>query len=631
MLWFLLISLIVIIVIGFLSFYSAKSSLEKEIKNHLETAVTSKAHNIEAFLTEHKNEMELINSDIIFKEFLTVSKDDLDYNQKLENLNQKMNQVLGSHESHYQASLLDKNGIIIASTDKKSVGRDLSKKNTFLKGKKGIYVSEVHVFPEKKIIIFGVAGPVVQHGEILGVLTIAHFFDPLVEITTERTGVGETGEFYLINFDKLMLTPSRFIKDSVLKQKVDTLNAEQCFEAKENHKNHAEHLKTGVFKDYRDVRVLGTHHYIPEMDWCLLAEVDEDEAFAPIYNLKNSILVIGVIITILASLLGFFLSNKISKPIIKLTKSAEIIGKGNLEHEIEIKSEDEIGELADSFNQMISDLKKTTASRDELSAEIIKRKEAEKRLIGVNNNLENTSQKLKMQSETLEKVNKKLKEFSALAAHELKVPINSVINDANEISKNYSDKLDSNVKNKVDLINKNANRSIKTIEQILKLAKSEIKGNLVLEPRDLNKLIKEIVELGMAPIAKKKNIEIKLNLREIPLVKIDEIRMIEVINNLINNAIKYTNKGGDVEIKTFKAKSNVVVEIKDTGIGISKDNVSKIFKKFFIIEKTNKESTGLGLSIVKEIVEQHGGKIGVKSVLGKGSIFWFSLPVKKKG
>ena len=120
-----------------------------------------------------------------------------------------------------------------------------------------------------------------------------------------------------------------------------------------------------------------------------------------------------------------------------------------------------------------------------------------------------------------------------------------------------------------------------------------------------------------------------MNLKKIPNVYADEIRMIEIINNLINNAIKYTDEKGTIDIKTFKGKSSVVFEVKDSGIGISKENISKLFKKFYVVKK-GKASTGLGLSIVKGIIEQHEGEVGLKSDgLGKGSVFWFSLPIKK--
>ena len=101
------------------------------------------------------------------------------------------------------------------------------------------------------------------------------------------------------------------------------------------------------------------------------------------------------------------------------------------------------------------------------------------------------------------------------------------------------------------------------------------------------------------------------------------------MNNLIGNAVKYTPNGGAIKISTSPKRSNVLVEVKDTGIGIAKENIPRLFERFYVINK-NKRSTGLGLSTCKEIVESHGGKIGVQSVLGKGSTFWFTLPVRIK-
>jgi PAS domain S-box-containing protein len=235
----------------------------------------------------------------------------------------------------------------------------------------------------------------------------------------------------------------------------------------------------------------------------------------------------------------------------------------------------------------------------------------------------------KIKEDELNKVNAKLKEFSSLAAHEIKVPIEMVIKKSTELLENDLNKLDSEIKDKITSISDNAERAKKTINQILILAKSEIKNNLVLIDTDLNKYIETVVEFEMKPIANEKNIHINLELKKIPNIKADEDKLIELMDNLIGNAIKYTPHGGDIKIRTSSEKSHILVEIKDTGIGIAKENIPKLFEKFYIINK-NSKSTGLGLSTCKQIVESHGGKIGVQSVLGKGSNFWFTLPFNIK-
>ena len=113
---------------------------------------------------------------------------------------------------------------------------------------------------------------------------------------------------------------------------------------------------------------------------------------------------------------------------------------------------------------------------------------------------------------------------------------------------------------------------------------------------------------------------------------VDKKRMMEVLTNLVDNAIKFTEKG-EIKLLAKRKGNDVLVEVVDTGVGISKENVGKMFTPFYQIEPfyTRKHGgTGLGLSICKAIVEQHGGKVGVRSTLGKGSTFFFTLPLDGK-
>ena len=114
-----------------------------------------------------------------------------------------------------------------------------------------------------------------------------------------------------------------------------------------------------------------------------------------------------------------------------------------------------------------------------------------------------------------------------------------------------------------------------------------------------------------------------------PEIPADPNRLIQVFSNLIGNAIKFTDRG-EIRVRVMKKKGSVRVEVSDTGIGISKADIPKIFKKFYQLRrglvKQEGSGTGLGLSIAKEVVNLHGGRIGVESEVGKGSTFWFTIP-----
>ena len=154
----------------------------------------------------------------------------------------------------------------------------------------------------------------------------------------------------------------------------------------------------------------------------------------------------------------------------------------------------------------------------------------------------------------------------------------------------------------------------------------------VFAPCQLPPLIQETV-LKLAPIAIREEIRLQLKLSDdLPLVKIDEDRIKQVLENLISNALKFSSKGDTVSVRTEVKRNGrdcIQISVSDTGKGILKENLERIFDRFKRIEhgKETARGTGLGLSIAKHIVTEHGGIIWAESAPGKGSTFFFTLPV----
>ncbi|MDE1856318.1 MAG: HAMP domain-containing histidine kinase, partial [Candidatus Micrarchaeota archaeon] len=174
------------------------------------------------------------------------------------------------------------------------------------------------------------------------------------------------------------------------------------------------------------------------------------------------------------------------------------------------------------------------------------------------------------------------------------------------------------------------------IMQILDVAKlSSGKIKLDLQPVDFRELEKNPSIKAQEEVAAGKGLMFSWNVDySVGEIKVDPNRMIQVFVNLLTNAIKFTEHGSIVVSITKKGKS-IRVEVKDTGIGISKEDQRKLFKKFYQVHREGmimqkNAGTGLGLSIVKEIVNLHGGRMGVNSELGKGSTFWFTIPMLGK-
>ncbi|MBU1110592.1 HAMP domain-containing protein [Patescibacteria group bacterium] len=223
-------------------------------------------------------------------------------------------------------------------------------------------------------------------------------------------------------------------------------------------------------------------------------------------------------------------------------------------------------------------------------------------------------------------------DFVSIASHELRTPITSILGYLSILQEEASKRLNAEQKEFIGRALISAQRLEALMENLLSVSRVE-KGqlNIKLEPTDWNQLISEGLEDFREQI-KHSGIELKTSLqKELPPVLVDKLRIREVIHNLIGNAINYTAKG-QIMVSTYPAadKKYVITSIQDSGQGIAKEHLSHLFTKFYrvsgILEQGSK-GTGLGLYISRAIVEAHHGKIWVESELGKGSTFYFSVPI----
>lgn len=218
-------------------------------------------------------------------------------------------------------------------------------------------------------------------------------------------------------------------------------------------------------------------------------------------------------------------------------------------------------------------------------------------------------------------------QFVANVSHELKTPLTSIKGFA-ETLKYVEDKEN---KNKfLNIINDEADRLTRLINDILTLSHIESSIGEKIEKIDVNKTIENVCCL-MENSARKKNINIYREEKEIPNIWGDDDKFKQMIINLIDNAIKYSENGGKVIIGTEIKENNCVIWVKDTGVGISKEHLERLFERFYIVDKARSRTqggTGLGLAIVKHIVMSFNGNISVESEVGKGSKFTVKIPTK---
>ena len=182
-------------------------------------------------------------------------------------------------------------------------------------------------------------------------------------IFLNRSGLGETGEVYIVNDDFLMLSESRFFEDAVFQQKVDTIAVQKCFNEGEDH--------LGFYPDYREIPIYGSSFCAPEFGIVLLAEIDEKELVEPINILQSRILVTSLIITMLMGLIAYFAAETLSRPLKALKNAANKIANGKFDVRTNITTGDEIGELSHAFDSMAQKLEESLIEIKE-KEEIIK-------------------------------------------------------------------------------------------------------------------------------------------------------------------------------------------------------------------------------------------------------------------
>jgi signal transduction histidine kinase len=282
---------------------------------------------------------------------------------------------------------------------------------------------------------------------------------------------------------------------------------------------------------------------------------------------------------------------------------------------IPISSKNEIGRLTEIFNQTAEEL-----------LEI--RKRLEMKIDMANKDLEQKNKELVIANEELKKLDVLKSDFISLVSHELRTPL-SAIRTSSEFLES-EENVDPGVqKEMLDNIISNVDRQARLINDILDLTKIEA-GRMEFRFEQVDfKYIAQVAIENIRPIARKNNITITEDIPDkLSTISADKEKLIIVLNNLLSNALKFTPDGGAIHLSVKEYQDHIEIKVKDTGIGIEKEQLEKLFDKFYQVDNPSRRKiggSGLGLSISSEIIKAHGSKIHVESELGQGSTFCFRL------
>jgi PAS domain S-box-containing protein len=263
-------------------------------------------------------------------------------------------------------------GLILISTDEPLEGKYRENQPFFMEGKRSTFVQNVMYSLQYEALVMNVSTPIFdKKGSLIAVLVGHADLGEMSEIVQRQVDVSSSQETYLINEFNFFVTESRFEPGYALSKAIYTDGVNHCL---------AQNSGVGLYDDYRGTPVIGAYRWMAEREMCIITEIDQDEAFAPVLDLRGATIRAGVGAAMMVVFLGIIVSRSLTEPIDQLVKGAEAIGGGNLDYRTNIKSRDEIGQLSVAFDRMAENLHLVTASRDELDREIIERKKTEKEL-----------------------------------------------------------------------------------------------------------------------------------------------------------------------------------------------------------------------------------------------------------
>ena len=331
--------------------------------------------------------------------------------------------------------------------------------------------------------------------------------------------------------------------------------------------------------------------YLNEKYGKLLVCYSLEETFCNIH--QNSITTVYIILCILLGgvLIALIFSNFISKSLIELKIVANNIAKGKRDLAVNVDSTDEVGELGNAVNEMLNALIKS-------------------------------EQEIKAKTDELARSNKELTDFSYVVSHDLKAPLRAIFTLSNFLEEDLHSKLDEETENNFRLLKSRVSRMQDLINGILEYSRVG-RRDTILALIDLQQTVQEVIEV----VHPDSNFSIFIP-DNLPTIKYNKVRIYQVFQNIISNAIMHNDVGkGRIELAVQENNSFYTFTIKDDGPGIAPRDQEKIFGIFQTLKsKDELESTGVGLTIVRKIIEDRGGEIRVKSDLGEGAAFIFTIP-----
>jgi len=528
-----------------------------------------------------------------------------------------------------------------------------------------------------------VATPVLSENRIVGVLVLRMGARRLLDGVNNHAGLGRSGETLVAvrrESEAVVVAPLRSDRTAAFKATVPLTNDPLNVVARAVEGGRG----VGFGRDQRGVEVFAVWRYIPAIRWGIVVKVDREEAFGPVKRLGRIFTWITVVTAIAVLALAFSQARRLSLPILALRRATQRVADGDFNVQIEVKSRNEIAELAETFrlmatrlNDNFEDLKRTTAEREKAAREAI---EAKAQLEEANATLESKvatrtaelSQRNAELQDTLDKLGRaqqqlivrekmaSLGETVAGVAHEISNPLNFVVN-FSDLSREALSELKTSIGDAKAHLPENDRADIEEVAGMLE----DNLGRIREHGRRAQEIVRSMIDITRGNAGERRAVDLNALVRDysraayqghrsretgpevtmqfeldetLPEISVYTSGISRVMANIVGNALwsvtEQHKRAGNgylptITITTKQREKEIQIVVRDNGIGVAPEHVGKVFQPFFTTRPTGSGSTGLGLSMAWEIVvNQHHGRLELASEPGKGAEFTIALPTE---
>jgi signal transduction histidine kinase len=498
-----------------------------------------------------------------------------------------------------EISVLTTDGRVVASSRRQNISQDWSSAAFFTRGQMSFYPGDLYREPADGQIRWVMSAPILDAAgsRPLGVVVLRVDASALSDLTTGRRiiaegadsqsfRIGNTGETYIVNRNRLMITESRDLPDSILKVKVDTLPVRTALEEGRE--------ITGDYRDYRGVNVSGASTFLRDIHWVVLTEIDFSQVFAPIRRLRNVLIWLALGLGLVAMAVTWGWIRAIIRPLSMVSNADIALATGNETEAIVPEENLPANEVGDFVRKRNARIKQLIDRQRALALEQKRRAEAAA----------------------------ELERMSYSMVHDMRAPLRAIISFGGMLEAEAAEWLTDETRNYIQRMRIAAARMDRLLSDMLRY--SAFTGEeWPLQPVNISEVLREIIETYPMFQPHKNNIRVPADL---PIVRGNEAALTQCFSSLLANAITYVRPGEVPQVNVRAECNNDLVRIfvEDNGIGIGPEVQGKIFDIFH--RGTNEqEGTGIGLAIVRIAALRMGGRVGVISEPGHGSQFCLEL------